>query len=79
MSAKPAKANDIEAIRDKLRDAAAASGMSQQEIGVAMRFSPGGARQAVSRILRADSDYDPRLSTLLAFAEAVKRPLSDIL
>ncbi len=69
----------IEAIRNKLREAAADSGLTQQEIGEAMGFSASGARQAVSRILKADSDYDPRLTTLIAFAKAVKRPLSDLL
>ncbi len=79
MGSKSPKPTEIEAIRGRLRDAANASGMTQQEIGEAMEFSPSGARQAVSRMLRPDSDYDPRLSTLLAFAKAVKRPLSDIL
>ena len=79
MTTKPLKNPPIETIRNKLREAADQSGMTQQEIGEAMGFSPSGARQAVSRILKADSDYDPRLSTLLAFAKAIKRPLSDML
>ncbi len=69
----------VEAVRDKLRNAAKESGLTQEQIGIAMGFAPGGARQAVSRLLNADVDYDPRLSTLLDFARAVKRPLKDLL
>ena len=69
----------IESIRGKMRKATEASGMTQQDIGEAMGFSPSGARQAVSRLLNPDVDYDPRISTLLAFAQALKRPLSDFL
>jgi len=79
MVTKPHKSNPIESIRDKLRAAAAESGLTQQEIGEAMGVSSSGARQTVSRLLLPGSDYDPRLSTLLAFAKAVKRPLSDLL
>lgn len=70
---------DNASIRAKLRKAAEASGMTQQEIGEAMGFTAGGARQAVSRLLNPEVDYDPRLSTLVAFAAAVKKPLSDLL
>ena len=43
-----------------------------------MGYSAASARQAVSRMLNAD-DYDPRLSTLLAFARAIQKPLQDLL
>ena len=79
MASRSHKPSDIESIRNRLRVAAEQSGMTQQEIGEAMGFRPSGARQAVSRILKVDSDYDPRLSTVLAFAQAIKRRLSDIL
>jgi transcriptional regulator with XRE-family HTH domain len=69
----------LRSFREKLRRAAAESGMTQEEIGLRMGFAKGGARQAVSRILNPDSAYDPRLSTLVAFAEAVGRPLPKIL
>jgi hypothetical protein len=72
-------AANLDTIRAKLRKAAADSGMTQQEIGEAMEFAPGGARQAVSRLLNPEVDYDPRLSTLLSFAKAVKKPLADLL
>jgi transcriptional regulator with XRE-family HTH domain len=72
-------APDKDAIRAKLRKAAEASGKTQQEIGEAMGFSAASARQAVSRLLNPEVDYDPRLSTLVAFAQAVKRPLGEIL
>lgn len=77
--AKSSKPNSLEFIRNKLREAVEKSGMTQQEIGEAMGFSRASARQAVSRILKADSDYDPRLSTLLALAHAIKRSLNDLL
>jgi transcriptional regulator with XRE-family HTH domain len=66
-------------IRNRLRTAADESGMTQQEIGEAMGFSPASARQAISRLLNPEVEYDPRLSTLLAFADAIKRPLKDLL
>lgn len=52
--------------------------MTQEEIGLRMGFSKDSARKAVSRLLNPDVEYDPRLSTLLAFAEAVGRPLKDL-
>jgi transcriptional regulator with XRE-family HTH domain len=73
------KQGEIEPIRQKLRQAAEKSGLTQEEIGVAMGFSKGGARQAVSRLLNQDAPYDPRLSTLLQFAKAVKTPLATLL
>jgi transcriptional regulator with XRE-family HTH domain len=69
----------VPAIRDKMRKAAEESGLTQEEIGLRMGFTKGGARQAVSRLLNTEADYDPRLSTLLAFAKAIQRPLKDLL
>jgi transcriptional regulator with XRE-family HTH domain len=65
-------------IREKLRRAAEQSGMTQEEIGLRMGFAKGGARQAVSRILNPEVDYDPRLSTLIEFAKAINRQLKDL-
>jgi transcriptional regulator with XRE-family HTH domain len=66
-------------VREKLRQAAKDSGMTLEEIGLRMGYGKGGARQAVSRLLNQEADYDPRLSTLLAFAKALNRPLKDLL
>lgn len=66
-------------VREKLRQAAKDSGMTQEEIGLRMGFSKDSARKAVSRLLNVEADYDPRLSTLLAFANAVGRPLKELL
>lgn len=73
------KVTDIDLIRAKLRKAVETSEMSQEEIGISMGFSRSGARQAVSRILNPEIAYDPRLSTLLALARAIKKPLSDLI
>jgi transcriptional regulator with XRE-family HTH domain len=73
------KQQDVDAVRNKLRTAAKASGLTQEEIGIAMGFKRPGARQAVSRLLNAETEYDPRLSTLLEFAKAVKRPLRELM
>lgn len=69
----------VNRIRENLRTAAAESGMTQDEIGRAMGFSPGGARQAVSRLLNTEIEYDPRLSTLLNFAKAIKKNVRDLI
>lgn len=69
----------VTAVREKMRRAARKSGMTQEEIGLRMGFSKASARQAVSRLLNAEADYDPRLSTLLAFAGALNRPLKELL
>jgi transcriptional regulator with XRE-family HTH domain len=69
----------LASVRQKMRQAAEESGMTQEEIGLRMGFTKGGARQAVSRLLNTESDYDPRLSTLLEFAKAVNRNLKDLL
>jgi len=74
-----AKPASVTKIREKLRHAAEDSGMTQEEIGLRMGFSKDSARKAVSRLLNLESEYDPRLSTVLAFAEAIKRPLKDLL
>ena len=66
-------------VREKLRHAAEASGMTQEEIGLRMGFAKDSARKAVSRLLNLESDYDPRLSTLLAFAKAIGRSLKELL
>jgi transcriptional regulator with XRE-family HTH domain len=68
----------VSAIRKKMRRAAEDSGMTQEEIGLRMGFSKGSARKVVSRLLSTENSYDPRLSTLLAFAEALNRPLKDL-
>lgn len=75
------KANPVTVatVREKLRRAAETSGMTQEEIGLRMGFAKSSARQAVSRLLNLEAEYDPRLSTLLAFADAVKRPFKDLL
>jgi transcriptional regulator with XRE-family HTH domain len=69
----------VTTVREKLRRAAKESGMTQEEIGLRMGFSKDSARKAVSRLLNVDTDYDPRLSTLLAFASAVGRDLKKLL
>jgi len=69
----------VSSIRLKLRQAAEQSDMTLEDIGLQMGFAKGGARQAVSRLLHSDSKYDPRLSTLLAFAKAIKKSLKDLL
>jgi transcriptional regulator with XRE-family HTH domain len=69
----------ITTIREKMRVAAKESGMTQEEIGLRMGFSKDSSRKAVSRLLNLEVDYDPRLSTLLSFADAIKRPLKDLL
>lgn len=62
-----------------MRHAAERSGMTQEEIGVRMGYSKNSARKAVSRLLNAETEYDPRLSTLLSFAQALGVSLKDIL
>jgi transcriptional regulator with XRE-family HTH domain len=69
----------VPGVREKLRLAAKDSGMTQEEIGLRMGFAKDSARKAVSRLLNVEADYDPRLSTLLAFAKALNRPLKDLL
>jgi transcriptional regulator with XRE-family HTH domain len=68
--------NAVEAVRKRMRLALEESGLSQEEIGVKMGLARKSARKAVSRLLNAES-YDPRLSTLKAFADAIGKPLRD--
>lgn len=76
-----AKANTptIASVREKMRQAAKDSGMTLEAIGLRMGFTKGGAKQAVSRLLNQEAEYDPRLSTLLSFAAAINRPVQDFL
>jgi transcriptional regulator with XRE-family HTH domain len=69
----------IVTLRAKLRLAAKDSGLTQEEIGLRMGFTKDSARKAVSRLLNLGVKYDPRLSTLLAFANAIGRPLKELL
>jgi transcriptional regulator with XRE-family HTH domain len=66
-------------IREKMRRAVEQSGMTQEEIGLRMGLAKDAARKAVSRLLNLESEYDPRLSTLIAFADAIGRPLRELL
>jgi transcriptional regulator with XRE-family HTH domain len=69
----------VNAVRQTLRAAATASGFTQQQIGERMGYADADARKAVSRLLNPKVDYDPRLSTLRKFAEAIEKPLTEIL
>lgn len=69
----------VASVRERLRRAAKDSGMTQEEIGVRMGFARDSARKAVSRLLNVGTEYDPRLSTLLAFASAIGRSLKELL
>jgi len=73
------KPSELDRVRERLRKAFAASGKTQEQVGVAMGYTSSGARQAVSRILNPEVAYDPRLSTVLAFARAVGTDLKDML
>jgi len=79
MAVTKAKPDSVASLREKLRQAAKDSGMTQEEIGMRMGFPKSSARQAVSRLLNVEVDHDPRLSTLLALAGALNRPLKDLL
>jgi len=67
----------VESVRSRMRAAAEESGLTQEEIGVKMGFERESARKAISRLLNAET-YDPRLSTLVAFANAVGKPVKDL-
>lgn len=72
------KPDDLASVQAKLKAAADASEMTQQQIGERMGYSEASARKAVSRLL-SGKENDPRLSTLLAFAKAIDKKLADIL
>lgn len=74
-----ANPDSVTTVREKLRSAAKDSGMTQEEIGLRMGFGKESARKAVSRLLNVEAEYDPRLSTLLSFARAVRKPLQKLL
>ena len=65
--------------RSRLRVAAKQSGMTFEEIGLAMGYSKSSAKQAVSRLLNSHTGTDPRLTTLIQFAEAINTSLPQIL
>jgi transcriptional regulator with XRE-family HTH domain len=78
MAVAKAASESVGTIRANLRRVASESGMTQEEIGVRMGFSKDSARKAVSRLLNTDAEYDPRLSTLLAFAKAIGKDLKSL-
>lgn len=71
--------DQVNALRVKLRAAADKTDMTYTEIGIAMGMDLESARRVVSRLLSPNIDYDPRLSTLVAFAQAIKQPLAELL
>jgi transcriptional regulator with XRE-family HTH domain len=77
MAKKPT--DPLQPIRERLRMAAQASGMTQEQIGVRMGLAEKDARKAVSRLLNPGISYDPRLSTLVKFADAIGKKLSDLI
>jgi len=79
MASIKAKPDSAASIRDRMRSAAKDSEMTLEEIGLRMGFAKDGARQAVSRLLNPNAEYDPRLSTLLSFASAIGRSLKELL
>jgi transcriptional regulator with XRE-family HTH domain len=79
MATSRAAPDSIATIRERMRQAAQQSGLTQEEIGVRMGYAKDSARKAVSRLLNPGAEYDPRLSTLLSFAQALGVPLKDIL
>jgi transcriptional regulator with XRE-family HTH domain len=66
-------------VREKLRLAMEDSGMTMESVGLKMGFKQGGARQAVSRLLDTNIEYDPKLSTLIQFAKAIDKPLREFI
>ena len=73
------KQQAIDMVRAALRQALEDSELTQEEVGVRMGFDKSGARTAVSRLTNPKVKHDPRLSTLLAFSQAIHRPLTDLL
>jgi hypothetical protein len=71
-------AETVADVRDRVRHAVAKAGFGYEELGLRMGYTKGGARQAVWRLLNAKG-YDPRLSTLVALAQAVGCRLTDLL
>jgi transcriptional regulator with XRE-family HTH domain len=71
--------DSLATIRERMRRAAKESEMTLEEIGLRMGFSKDGARQAVSRLLNPNAEYDPRLSTVLSFASAIGRSIKEII
>jgi transcriptional regulator with XRE-family HTH domain len=78
MATSKANTETVATMRDKLRQAAKDSGMTQEEIGLRMGFPKSSARQAVSRLLNAEIEYDPRLSTLLLFTKAIGKSVKEL-
>jgi transcriptional regulator with XRE-family HTH domain len=74
-----ANPDTVSVVRERMRHAAERSGLTQEEIGMRMGYAKDSARKAVSRLLNPTVEYDPRLSTLLAFAHAIETPLKDII
>jgi hypothetical protein len=68
----------MDRIKRQLCDAADSSGLTKEEIGVRMGFQKEVANESVVQLLR-DPKSDPTLSQVLAFADAVKKPLKDII
>lgn len=63
-------------VMDSVRERIEQSGMTYQQIGERMGYSPSSARQAVSQFLKSG---DPQISMLRKFAEAMEISLRKLL
>lgn len=61
---------------DRVRAAYESSGMSMQQLGIAMGYADTTARQSVSQFLKSD---DPRVSMVQKFAKAIGKKTSDFI
>jgi hypothetical protein len=70
------KQPSLDSIRTRMQDAVAASGLTYEEVGLAMGLSKTIARRRVQTLLTSQSvRFNPSLLTLLSFAQAVHKPL----
>ena len=63
-------------VMDAVRRLVEKSGLTYQELGEGMGYSPASARQAVSQFLKSG---DPQISMLRRFAKATGVPLKSLL
>ena len=63
------KGGDLDAVRLRMRAAVFNSGLTYQQIGERMGYEGDSAKTLISRLL--NTDRDPRISTVIAFAKAV--------
>ena len=75
----PKPKESLTILRDRIRAVVQSSGLSYAQIGEKMGYTPEVSRASITRLLSANANRDPSLSTLIKLANALGCSVADLL